>query len=503
MAFKKLDSDLVDNTLMRPVDAFTLQGIDANNQSAWAARGRSAAQGYGADSRPTLATIRTSGVPLTPWVVSPTATALTLTLRGIASATGGGSAVHFRLVAMTMGGRFLDDFDMTTVGDDASVQQVTATLNVRSASGQPVVLWLVFESELLTATATSDGRTPSDLSVAGFKIDIGATLGASYDSVKRYQLAPAEDSSGTIPEEPLGYVGASMIVNDGSSNDKYVLPRFGDELLSYSQFDLVMTELGRMELYGWSIEETGFDAPASLVPALRSGSIPRARAFQALYGQQHSLAFERTRVCHVGGSPAFEDMGRYWGAIYSYDEAQAEDCHCAAVGDLPTYKVDTRTATTVYRRRYRALALVCAATTSPSVESFKVDMTAQIASFSGGVWSTSTVTPTVAYDSAVVTPLQAVILDPGVTADRIFQTFSDGHHLDGTWDWAEVKAGKHGLSIIDAIFEEAEAQQTATERLLTLRMTPTDVSPPVADDTDLNHIKIYHPCALVMIDEGP
>ena len=498
MAFKKLDSAAVDSTLSRPVDAFVAQGMDANVRAAWTARGRGAGKSYGADKRPTLASANVSCVPLSPWYVSPACTEITCKLRGLATSDGaGGIALNARLVAQTLGGIIYDDLDNATILDDASVQEKELTLDVAALEGEVIVVWLVFQSELITSSTASDDRQSSDVSNFNIDLDLGATIGATFDDSKRWQVTFAEDSSGVSPANSYDYPGPCMIIRQVSGNVVKLLPRMDERINSYPNFRVTITELGRFELYGWSLTETTLTEPAALTDALRPASVPRARTFSEIYRRERTLAAERTRVVHVGGSDDFETQGggRFGLIVAGGRGLVTHEAYQALGGELPTYKVNTATATTVYRRRYRALALIAGAVSSAQLQRFKA--TAEITITDLGTGNTHQPTPTGA--EAEVSTLGAIAPELRTdSGDRIF-LFLD-HHLHGTWSFADVVAGRHGLSLLDLTFEEASPAASTATRVIQVQIT--DEQAEGGGSMRGVTLVLYFPACTILVDEG-
>ena len=501
MAFKKLDSDAVSSTLSRPLDAFVSQQVDANVRAAWTARGRGAGKSYGADKRPTLASANVSCVPLTPWPVSPTCTELTCKLRGLATSDGaGGVALNVRLMAQTLGGVVYDDLDNATILDSASVQEKELTIDATPFQGEVVIVWLVFQSELIPTSTASDDRHNTDISDYNYVIDLGHTIGATYDDTKRWQMTFSEDSTGSSPAEPYAYPGPVMIVHDEGSNAVHVLPRLDERLNDYAKFRVTITELGRFLLYGWSLTETSLTEPSSLTDALRPAMIPRARTYSEIYRRERALASERTRVVHVGGSDDFETTQRRWGSIVISDPGgSAHEAYQALGGELPTYRVNSATATLTYRRRYRALALVVGVTVDESLSHFQV--TAEVTITDLGTGNTHQPTPTGA--TIEVTPLGAVFPDISNTSgDRLYFDNNNvfAHHLDGTWSYSDVVNGKHGLRILDLSFEEASPAASTSSRVVQVQVR--DNTTEAGGDYRGAGLRIYFPAMTLLVDEG-
>lgn len=505
MAFKKLDSAAIDLTLSRPLDAFVSQGMDANGVQAWADRGRGAGMSYGSDARPTLASAGLSCVPLSPWHISPTCTELTLKIRGLASIDGaGGTALNARLVLMALSGVVYDNVSMTPILDDASDQEVEFTFDVTNLAGDVVVPWLVFQSALNTGNTASDDRHANDITANRYKIDLGATLAGTFDDTKRWQMTFSEDSTGTAPADVYEYQGPVMIVAENGHDEVYVLPRLDRRLVAYQQFRVTITELGRFLLYGWSLTETAFTAPASQANALRPGMAPRARTYSEIYRRQRALAAERTRVVNVGGSPDALADGRRWGASEFYTESTYTDTYLAVGGELPTYRIDTRTATLNTRRRYRALALVAGAVSQRNeAREFTVRLRATLQDIGGG----DVATPDVQGAAIDVTPITGAGVGNNELADRLYFIYNFGsgfvtQHLDGTWPYSDVLNGTHGLRLIDATFEEQAASASDTARLMRLQLRPEGIEPAISTGTIEASIRLYYPACTVLIAEG-
>ena len=499
MAFKKLDSDAVSSTLSRPVDAFVGQQEDANVRAAWTARGRGAGKSYGSDKRPTLASANVSCVPLSPWAVSPSCTEITCKLRGLATSDGaGGIALNVRLMAQTLGGVVYDDLSNATILDSASVQEKALTLDATPFQGETVIVWLVFQSELITTSTASDDRHNTDLDDFNYVINLGNTINGTYDDTKRWQVTFSEDSTGSSPAEPYAYPGPSMIVHDEGNDHVFVLPRLDGRLNDYAKFRVTITEIGRFLLYGWSLTETTLTEPAPLTDALRPAMVPRARTYSEIYRRERALVTERTRVVHVGGSDDFEATGRRWGLGEESDPGgTAHEAYQALGGELPTYRVDSATATLVYRRRYRALALVAGVTVDTSLSHFQI--TAEVTITDLGTGNTHQPTPTGA--TIELTPLGAVFPDiANASGDRLWVDFSDSQHLDGTWSYADVVNGKHGLRLLDLTFEEASPAASTSARVIQIQVT--DDTTEAGGDYLAAGLKLYFPAMTLLIDEG-
>jgi hypothetical protein len=505
MAFKKLDSDAVSSTLSRPLDAFVCQQVDANIREAYTERGRGAGKSYGADDRPTLASVGAWCVPLSPWHISPGCTEITCKLRGLATSDGaGGDAIKARLILQTTSGAVHSGSLYTTISDDASVQEVELTFDTEGLEGEVVVVWLVFVSEQIPTSTATDTRHDTDIGSFDYRLNLGNTIGATFDDDKRWRVDFAEDASGSDPEEFYGYPGPRMIMGKAGGafgvNHVLVYPRLNGRISSYHTFQVTITELGRFELYGWSLTETTISEPAPLTDALRPAMIPRARTFSEMYRRERELVSERTRVVHVGGTPTPHLFNYQWGTQRTYIEDTTQEAYVALGGELPTYRVNTTSATLTYRLRYRALMLVVAATADAEVRPFNISTEVTITDVGGG----NTQNPTVTGGEAELTPVTSATMAenelPGSV--HVYGHFSEVNHLNGRWSLNDVLRGRTGLHLLDLTFEEASAVASTSARVIRIQFQTQDVEPALPASTNDNQNRIYFPACTILVDEG-
>ena len=505
MAFKKLDSDAVSSTLSRPVDAFVCQQMDANVREAHAERGRGAGKSYGSDDRPTLASVGSWCVPLSPWQLSPECTEITAKIRGLATSDGaGGAAIKARLIVQDTAGAVYNESDFVTINDSASDQEVELTFDVSAVDGDVVVVWLVFASELVPTSTATDTRHDTDIASFDYRIDLGNTIGATFDADKRWQITFAEDATGSDPEQFYGYPGPRMIMAEAGvvfgANEVLVYPRLNGRIKSYHTFQVTITELGRFELYGWSLTETSFSAPAPLTDALRPAMVPRARTFSEIYRRERAIVADRTRVIHVGGTPRPESFDYQWGTQRTYIEDFTQEAYVALGGDLPTYRVDSATATLNTRLRYRALMLVVACTADAEVRPFNLSAEVTITDLGGG----NTQNPTVTGGDAELTPVTSATEaeDTFGGAIHLYGHFEERNNLNGMWSLNDLLRGRHGLHLLNFTFEEASGAASTAARLIRIQFQTKDVEPALSANTNDNQNRVYFPACTILVDEG-
>lgn len=499
MAFKKLDSDAVSSTDSRALDAFVLQGEDANLRQAHEDRGRAVAHSYASDSRPVLASPWRSAVPLSPFPVSQDCAVLSVQVRGLATvATGETNAIRLNLAAQKIDGSVLDTGPVVTVAGSASAQTVDLTIDARPFDGLPVVLWLVFSSQEQTSTPGTGTQAGSDITAAGSRIKLNSVTPFTFSSAKRWRLTFDEDAAGATSPEGFGYAGPRMIQSLQTTNVYRVIPSLPESLETYAHFQVTVDEIGFFELYGWSITETAFDSLPAL--QLAPGGRLRARQSQELYRRGYRLASHRTRL--YSGATARNRTNHpgnlYFPSSQSSVASIAGPWYIVAVGDLPTVQTqeDSSTPATVYRRRYRALVCFVGVAASSARNAYlKGTIDAELNTFGGTTWATNAITPT-ERNSSTIAPMLVIEGREQITAPSLYNPrANDAYYF---WNFGDVLAGASGLRLIDSQFEEDAAQQAITARLLEINLSFVDEEgrPP-----DLNTVACF-PCALVMVDEG-
>ena len=506
MAFKKLDSSAVSSADSRALDAFVLQGEDANLRQAYADRGRAVAHTFASDSRPVLASPWRSAVPLSPFPVSRGCSQISVQVRGLATvATGETDAINMNLAAQRVDGSVLDTGPSVTVAGGASPTTVDLTIDARQFAGETVILWLAFSSQEQTSTPPTGTQAGSDITRFGTVIELDA-VSFTFSASKRYRLSFDQDAAGAESPNTFGYCAPRMIQSQRTTNTYRVIPSIPEWMESYSAFQVNVDEIGFLELYGWSITETAFDDLPSI--QLAPGGRLRARQCQELYRRGYNLASKRTRL--YSGTTSRDRLnadGALLGSLIS-PGFKARRCQVAgpwyvsAVGDLPASKtqVDASTPSTVYRRRYRAYVSWFGVATAAAESTFlKATVDAELHTFSGTTWATNTVTPT-ERGASLVAP--ALVVDGRARRGNITGTslYNPRAHFDSYYFWSmgDVLAGLSGLRLIEVTFEEATAQEAVVARLLELNFTFTDDLGGVLDDS----VIVGFPGAVVMVDEG-
>lgn len=509
-AFSKLDSDLVSSSDLRPVDAFVLQAEDGNVREAHAERPRRASIAWPADNRPVLACHREVAIPLFVYPVARDCASLVVTLYGVADGASASTAVNMRLALQDVGGRVYDpDRDSpTAVTTNASAQVVTLTFDdVAAVRGQPVTVWLVYSSEDNT-TEGADDLTPTTTTGAGginrqgTALTLSSTLAAFIGAGERHRIAFSEDSAGASPEKPQGFPADVMLLRtQGTISDRYfVYPRISRDIyLDYSAIRVSLIKIGTFTLHSAQLAET-HTAPQSQVSDFRPAKLPRAVAFRTLYGREYDLSARRERVHHVGSSPQLLNKLHTQQAVKI---STARTHGQAIVGELPTYRVNTRTASLQYRDRYKILALVAAVGNVPAGNQMTCQVGAELSEFSGGSWGSSSATTTPDGAAPRVSILPA--FQDRATSDAGDLLWLANHALDGAWPWREVTSRRDGTVIVEAVVSEQSADLAESVRLMQVtlagsRLTSHDRA--IATGTEIVAVRTILATFTIVADEG-
>ena len=516
MAFKKLDSDAVSSSDGRALDAFVLQGEAANYAQADEDRGRSIGQAYtaergtGTDTRPVLASPASWGscAPLGAFPVSPRCRQLTVQIRGVATAaTGKTDAVKLRLLLMKVDGSIVEEETLVTVAGSASAQTIDLTIATDEVQGEVVVAWVYFVS-VPSAVLTTGTHAGDDVTEAGALLQLNH-LSFTFDATKRYAVSFDEDAAGAVPRDSQGYPGESMVNGEKATHHYRVIPALPAYMADHSlAFDVSLVELGRFEVYGWSLTETSFQSLPSLDPKTRPGGRLRARTGQELYRRGYHLTTRRTRLFSCGSSTAQLVLGSSnqvnmdgWStrAIAGLID-DTRDIYVSLIGALPTFQVQASSATpaTEYRRRYRVLALYALATSGTQAGgNLRTRCEVAINSFGGGPsWGASAVTPSETGGQTQTAP--STVYQRGEVSSMSLVAAPALELAYRWWAHSDLLAGRSGLRMLDFQFEEDAGQTTVLERLIRLRFNVQ-----IADTgAPPRQTSAVFPGATIMIDEG-
>jgi len=205
-------------------------------------------------------------------------------------------------------------------------------------------------------------------------------------------------------------------------------------------------------------------------------------------------------VVHVGGTPAPQSYNYQWGTQRTYIEDFTQEAYVALGGELPTYRVNTTSATLTYKLRYRALMLVVAATADAEVRPFNISTEVTITDVGGG----NTQNPTVTGGDAELTPVTSATMAenelPGSV--HVYGHFSEVNHLNGRWSLNDVLRGRTGLHLLDLTFEEASPVASTSARVIRIQFQTQDVEPALPASTNDNQNRIYFPACTILVDEG-
>lgn len=507
--FLALDSDCLSSAAGRAGAAPWYQQIERNVRAGESSRRRRCGKAFAADNRPVLAGAAQMAWPLFVWLVpDKPRPRLSLTIHGLCTGDGaGGHAVTARLALQDKGGRVFDSGTATPINDDSGKQFVTLTSERAGAlRGEAVTAWLAVSSEDVgSAVGATDLDMTTRLVTGGRRLSFDATLAAAYDASKRWRLTFAQDSSGTYSELDTGYPDTTMVIKDDLSDIKRLFPGLRPDLDDdYPALRVALQEIGRFELYGYCWAEDYTTQSEALAP-WRPYKPPFAVNFRALYGRIWRQASKAERICHAGGTGDVSDRlpaaRGQWGSWRQYNGAADVDLGAALAGSVPQYKINTTSATTKYRRRYRVAAAILPITSSDSgFAGFTLKLKAALASFASGVWSTTTVAVDVEGGARVVVPMRApAAYGVQPLSGEILWTSQD-HKLAGAWLWADVQRGRDNLVIIEGSFEDSTAGAAAASRLLRLQAELSGDFP--GDGGTLVALAVYCACFTVAIDDG-
>jgi hypothetical protein len=429
-------------------------------------------------------------------------------VRGVATAASGKTdAIKLQLVIQKIDGTIIDHQTLTTVTGSASAQTIDLTISTDEVEDSVVVVWLYFVS-IASAVLTTGTHAGDDVTQGGALLKLNH-LSFTYDATKRYSVSFDQDAAGAHPRDSQGYPGEVMINNEKSTHHYRCIPALPaymtDPLLG---FDVSLVELGRLEVYGWSLTESSFGSQPSLDPKTRPGGRLRARTSQELYRRGYRLSTRRTRLFSAGSSTAQYITGS---TLTSNQDAwstralaplidETDDIYSLLVGDLPSFQVQESSATpsTEYRRRYRVFALYALATSGTLASgNLQITCEAQLNSFGGGPsWTASSTTPSLTARQGQTAPA-TVYLRGEVSSQSLVG--SPALELAYRW-WAfqDLLEGRSGLRLLDFQFEEEIANQTVVQRLLRLRFK-VEVSETGAVPAQV--VAVF-PGLTVMIDEG-
>jgi hypothetical protein len=412
-----------------------------------------------------------------------------------------------RLLLQKVDGTIVEEETLVTVAGSASAQTIDLTISTDEVQGQVVVAWVYFVS-VPSAVLTTGTHAGDDVTQAGALLKLNH-LSFTFDASKRYAVSFDEDAAGADPRDSQGYPGESMINGLKSTHTYRCIPA----LPAYMQdpnlsFDVSLVELGRFEVYGWSLTESSFQSLPSLDPKTRPGGRLRARTGQELYRRGYHLTTRRTRLFSCGSSTAQLVLGSSnqvnldgWSTRATaglIDDTR--DIYVSLIGALPTFQVQSSSSTpsTESRRRYRVLALYALATSGTGAAgNLRTRCEVAINSFGGGPsWGGSAVTPTETGGQMQTAP--ATVYERGEISSMSLVGAPSVELAYRWWAHSDLLDGRSGLRMLDFQFQEDAGQVAVLERLVRLRfnvqVADTGAPPPQT-------VAVF-PGATIMIDEG-
>jgi len=330
MVFKKIDDDTV--IADEPLDAFVLQGIEQNLTAARVNAPRRHSFAWPVDDRPVIACERRIAHLLGRWPVTPGVRQVEVRLRYEVQSTD----VHVNVGLVTSGGIFVEDLIQKATGTYDDV----FTVDVAAFAGDVADLVLVVRSEPIN---------PVVLSVSNFATICGYymvylpaghlfpfTPGDRWSIEWGYEAPTGAGASGsTLGVDPFPEA-RTIIDYDGSTLPHHkvrVYPGFtaherGLAGFQSGNYTLTVSELGRLELKGISVESVQNEWPSQRL-ALLPGQSPSAQACGSLYSNGRRFMVEQTRIFQFGpkytfwqrapnGGQAHQNYRLMWGEMVSY-----------------------------------------------------------------------------------------------------------------------------------------------------------------------------------------
>lgn len=485
MAFKKIDADAVNAD--EPLDAFVLQGVDANLDAARENRLRRASMCWPTDLRPKLAAHKTVAYPIARWPVIPGVTEVTLeVLHDVNDAS-----VFMGLAKLTARGLDIDDDDLTeeTTGSD---QRLTLTCDVSAFQGRTVDLFLLVRSAEATSPAaqevTVDGATDGNVTenLAKLRLPNGHGITQLNNTGDRWVVSFNESASSSNLDRGDEFPGPRTvidIVDPTGDTELWVWPLFERENLleevpwATGNYDVRVATLGHSEVWSMRVFDSAVTSFADEQGRQLPGFPPVAHAIQSLYLRGLRLHSRHTRVHHVGQSvdrqrtDGNSNVVSLWNEFIDYDDSGYQTLGSALLGNYARNNIEGGSS------RYRSKVVVAGwlygiAGTWQGLE-VSVKIRASLWSFAGTSWSGSETNGTaLTLDVPLVTRLSSE------SAALFVFGAPNYHYLRGAVSARDLDNGLSGLIPFEV--EVEDDQTTAGDRQLRLEVLGV-----TADNTDL------------------
>lgn len=496
MAFKKIDSTAVNSTTSKPLDSGVLVQECSNVDEAYEKRLSRTSCAYPVGARPVLSGAVQMFYPLTYYRPKKDVKQIKFRFRGLATSTGSDVAIRARIVAVDTDTTqyFGDQAAYTTISNSASDQVLTLTFDSTHVHSRRLLYGVMVVSDEISGTQVDDtDAIPANvISHNGRRVDLSG-VSFTFSDTKRWKLKFGRGVNGAgadvdIEEEPPTYPPTQLIRSLGGDNYT-VFPSLPDSIdRVYTRLKISTVEIGRFDMYGWSIEESQVEEKTSLGGSFRPAKEPSGFKFSALYARQYDLWRNRTRIHHAGGSPRVGKVETTSGLIvnpynawYEYSNSEEDIAACWA-GDLATHRISSNTASDVYRRRYLVVGVVCVVYNHVRTEvpQYQVSLGADIHSFTtGSGWVASETTMDIDH-RFMNYPVQALpSFGPRSTLVESANALNYRKATEGVLAWHHLRGALLGKDIVMSQMEmhgfgfeirESTGQQASTARMLTLRI---------------------------------
>jgi len=491
MVFKKIDDDTV--IADEPLDAFVLQSIEQNLAAARVHAPRRHSFAWPVDDRPVIACDHRIAHLLGRWPVTPGVRQVEVRLRYEVQSTD----VHVNVGVVTAGGILVEDLIQKAAGTYDDV----FTVDVAAFAGDVADLVLVVKSEPINPVALS---VTAFTAIGGYYIVyLPAGHLFPFTPGDRWSIEWGYDAAAgsTLGVDPFPEA-RTIIDYDGSAGPNEIVrvyPGFttherGAAGFQSGNYTLTVSELGRLELKGISVESVQNEWPSQRL-ALLPGRSPSAQACGSLYSNGRRFMVEQTRIFQFGpkytfwerapnGGQAYQNYRLMWGEMVEYQAADWQTIGSVLVGRYDMTELDG-----VDRERVELNIAGFIQLVAREVHPFKVTLRVRLLTRIGAapdVWDpVAVVTSDELEISAITRGLNENAQDPqGLLMGYTKNYPSQSHHLRGAQDYADLN-GPSSAGITPFRMLISETSPSVAQRLLevqvkgsfeTLDGTPIDMS---------------------------
>ena len=521
MAFVKIDADAVNAD--EPLDAFILQGVDANLDAARENRVRRSSMGWPVDNLPTVAAHKTIAYALARWPVIPGVTRVSIDIRHTIT----NAAVNMGLAKIQRSGRLdLADSALTPVPAGTNT---TTTLNcdVTEFQGGTVDLFLLVKSGVSTTpaqqSATIAGATDGNVIENPGKLRLpsghGITLfGTAGD---RWALHFAEAATGSLVQPGDTLPGPRTVIrmlDSAGDTELWVWPRFGEgdyeNLINWSQgnYKVVVDTLGMSTIQGISVYDSTIEPFEDGQGRELPGLPPVAGTILELYGRGLTVHGQHTRVYHTGPTSdrarldASGDELTQWGEYTDYGTATWYVLASCWLGSYARNNIEG--GATRYRAHVRVagwLAVASSIRNHVTQQTAALNLRASAYSFSGTTWAGSAKNGTaVQYECPIIVSGGYNRIGSSSESSVLFSFGGRGidnqvfHYLRGAVGADDMSTT--GAWMVPFEVDLEDDQTTATDRMLRLEVQGIDTIVDVAFLTELTPLVV---CQALTVYELP